>query len=417
MNPHRLTWTFAFSMPFAQMVAIATVAGMFLSRDIERRPIPWLRETRLLFGLWVIYTLTTLVALYPDEAWPQLMKVSKVLLFTFLTLMFFQSRERLRYLFLVLALSIGFFGLKGGLWVLRTGGVHNVLGPENTFIGGNTEIGLALNMTLPFLLFLAREEPRRWLRRLMLVTFAFSIVAIIFTYSRGAILTLPVTLMMLFLHARKRLVGLVALGLLALFVTHYPPEHWFSRVATIERYEEDASAMGRLTSWRVAWGLALDRPLTGGGFWALPHKEIFQRYAPGYPDVHSAHSIYFAVLGDHGFPGLALFVGLLVSCFVSLRTLRRNLANEPEAAWLVNYSRMIEASLVAYAVGGAFLTQAYWDLFYHLVSFVILLKVLARQAGFTVERVPAFPAVTKRLAAVTAGRARADSDRSWRGGR
>jgi O-antigen ligase len=135
-------------------------------------------------------------------------------------------------------------------------------------------------------------------------------------------------------------------------------------------------------SWRVAWGVASDRPLTGGGFWVLPHREIFARYAPGYPTIHSAHSIYFAVLGDHGFPGLFVFVSLILSCVFTLIGLEWRLRQIPEGARLRSYCQMVLASFVVYAVSGAFLTQAYWDLFYHLVAFVILLKAIAQREGF-----------------------------------
>ena len=385
MNPHRLTWGFAYTMPFAMLVAVATLAGAFLTADKERRSIPAVRETWLLLWLWAVYTATTLVALYPDEAYPHWVRVSKILLFTFLTVVFFQQRERFRWLLLVVALSLGFYGLKGAAWVLRTGGSNQVMGPPDSFIEGNTEIGLALNMTLPLLLFLARGEQRPWLRKLMLTMFGASIVAIVFTYSRGAFLGLAVVLMMLFLRARRRLVGILAVALLALFVMMFVPERWFLRMDTIQAYEQDASSRGRLVAWGVAWGVALDRPLTGGGFWVLPREEIFERYAPGYPKVHSAHSIYFAVLGDHGFLGLALFIGLIVSCLVSLVRLRRSVGHRPEAGWLVSYCEMTEASLVAYAVSGAFLTMAYFDLFYYLVSFVIILKGIAAREGLLVE--------------------------------
>ena len=55
--------------------------------------------------------------------------------------------------------------------------------------------------------------------------------------------------------------------------------------------------------------------------------------------------------------------------------------SRPEAKWVVNYCQMIEASLMAYAISGAFLSQSYWDMFYGLVSFVILLKAVALQEG------------------------------------
>ena len=394
MNPHKLCWGFARTMPVGYIVAIPVLMGIVSVPDKERRPIPFTRETWMLLFLWLDYAFTTSISFYPELAWPHLWKVSKILLFTFLTLMYFQDRARLRALFMVLALSIGFYGLKGGIWVFRTPtlGSGAVLGPEGTFIGGNTEIGLALDMTLPFLLILAREERRRWLRRLMLTAFGFSTIAILFTYSRGAILGLPVVLMMLFMRARRRVIGIVAIVLFGYFINFYPPPEWFNRMQTLETYEQDRSSMMRLQSWYVAWHFALDHPLTGGGFWVLDHDEIFSLYLNDYIRAQSAHSIYLTVLGDHGFPGFFLYVGLILSSFWTLRRLRRAARRNPNAQWLVNYCQMIEASLMGFAVSGAFLSQSYWDLFYHMVSFVVLLHVIAVREGILAvpARLPAW---------------------------
>jgi putative inorganic carbon (HCO3(-)) transporter len=370
-------------MPFAFIVAVAVLLGIGTAHDEKRRGLPMTRETLMLIGLWAVYTFSTVLAWYPAEAWPQWLKVSKILLFTFFTLFYFQDRTRLRLLFMVLALSLGFYGLKGGIWVFRTGalGSSSVLGPEGTFIGGNTEIGLALNMTLPFLLILAREEQRRWLRRLMYTMFVFSIIAIMFTYSRGAILGLPVVLMMLFLRGRRKFLGIAGIVILGYFVMLFPPKEWFDRVQSTADYEQDRSSRMRLESWQVAWRLALDHPLTGVGFWTMDHDEVFSLYLTDYLRAQSAHSIWFQVMADHGFPGLILFVGLIVSCYLTMFNLKSSARGHPEAAWLVNYCQMIEASLMGYLVSGSFLSQSYWDLFYHLISFVILLKAVAVQEG------------------------------------
>ena len=96
MNPHRLTWGFAYSMPFAQMVAIATIGGLFFTRD--RYPLPRIREVYLLLALWVTFFLSTLFAIYPESAWNQLIKVSKILLMTFITLLLFQDPKKLKIL-------------------------------------------------------------------------------------------------------------------------------------------------------------------------------------------------------------------------------------------------------------------------------------------------------------------------------
>ncbi len=388
MNPHKLTWGYARTMPFAEMIALATFVGILATRDSEKRPIPWYRETYLLALLWVVFTLTTFTAMYPDEAWKKWEDISKILLFVFFTLKFFQTRNRLRLLLLVIALSLGFYGLKGGIWSLFIDfGVNRVEGPEETFIGGNTEIGLALNMILPFLLLMARDEPNVKLRRLLQIVFTFSVVAVIFTYSRGAFLGLFIVMSMLFLRARKRIVAIASIVILAGFVSMFAPQVWFERVETIDHYEQDQSANMRLNSWQVAWKLALDHPLTGGGFWVLPHKEIYDAYSPGTEVPNSAHSIYFAILGDHGFPGLLVFLSLVLSTLWSLRQIKRSVKNNPEGRWLVTYCEAVQASLVAYLVSGAFLQQAYFDLFYHLISFAILLRVIGVREGLIDVRV------------------------------
>jgi putative inorganic carbon (hco3(-)) transporter len=141
MNPHKLTWGFAVNLPFAQMIGIATIMGIIACRDPEKRPIPWSRETVLLACLWLIFTITTITAMYPAEAWPKLVETSKILLFVFFTLKFFQTRERLRIMFLVVALSLGFYGLKGGIWaVFVTFGTQRVQGPDGIRISAEHDI-------------------------------------------------------------------------------------------------------------------------------------------------------------------------------------------------------------------------------------------------------------------------------------
>ena len=48
----------------------------------------------------------------------------------------------------VMALSIGFFGVKGGIFTVVGGGENMVWGPPGSFIEGNNELALALIMVL-----------------------------------------------------------------------------------------------------------------------------------------------------------------------------------------------------------------------------------------------------------------------------
>jgi probable O-glycosylation ligase (exosortase A-associated) len=319
-----------------------------------------------------------------------------------LTVWLFQDRQKLRILVMVIALSLGFYGLKGGLFVLATGGHWMVLGPPESFFATNTELALVLNMSLPMSLYLAREEPRRWLRVVLWATFGLSALAVPFTYSRGGFVGLLIVLAVLFLKARHRLVIIpVAVAVIVAFVA-LAPEHWFDRIETLETYQEDESANLRFMSWRVSYEIAADRPLGGGGFNVFRHRETYDIYMPEYPRTfgHDAHSIYFNFLGEHGWIGLGLFLLLVLSCFHSLRQLRRLGKTNEDFRWVANYAHMIQASLIAYLVTGAFLSVAYFDLSYQLYIMVGLLKGLVSQQMATAAEGAAAPAAIAPSAAV-----------------
>jgi len=381
MNPHRLTWGFAYSMPFGAMVMGLTVLGLPFSRDAKG--LPRAIEVYLLSALWGWFLLTTMFAFYPADAWTQFSKVSKVLFGIFLSLVLLQDEKKFRALVWVIAMSIGFFGFKGGIFAITTGGRDHVLGPPDSFITGNTEIGLALNMTIPLLFYLRRQEQRWWLRRLLLAMAILSMVASLFTHSRGALLGLLVIIPLLFLKSRAKLLILPLLLVGGLVGPAMMPSNWTEKMETIEKYEQDISANQRLTSWWVAYQLAKDSPILGGGFRTF-HMDIYRAYIPDYiyaNQEHDAHSIYFQVLAEHGFPGLALFVGLMVSTFVSLRYIIRVTRERPDLEWINDCAKMVEVSLAAYAVSGAFLSMSYFDLFYHLIVMTVLLKVFVARAG------------------------------------
>ncbi len=378
MNPHRLTFGYAYDLPFGLLIMGATLVGLPFTKD--KRGLPGSIEVFLLLALWAWFFVTTMFAFYPAEAWIHFVKVSKILLGVVLTLILFQDARRLRMLIWVIVGSIGFYGLKGGLFTLATGAQHQVLGPPDSFLSGNTEIGLALNMAIPLLVYLQRQEQHFWRRRALLAVTILSIIASLSTYSRGALLGLAVVVPLIFLKSRARLILLPVLIIAVIVLPSVMPKGWVSRMETIETYKEDESANQRLNSWFVSYQLAKDYPVMGGGFRTFS-REIYNLYLPGYQFAgaeHDAHSIYFQVLGEHGFTGLGIFVALLVSTLVSLRRLVWQTRKNPEQQWICNCAQMVEVSVVAYIVTGAFLSMSYFDLFYHLVAITVILKVLAK---------------------------------------
>ena len=379
-NPHRFAWGVAYGFPVAEVIAVPTLAGLIFAGDSNRRIFK--RETFLLLGLWMWFVITFLVAkqtpLFADHVvagQAELERVSKILLMTMVTMILVTSVKRLKYLALVIGMSFGALGIKGALFGIRTGGEGLVWGPPSSFVSDNNDLALAINMSLPILFFLAREEKNRILRFVLWFSFLASIFSVILTYSRGGLLGLATVLSILAIKAKRKLLATACLVATAFVLMTYAPEKWMTRMETFMGGQLDTSAQGRINAWRFSFNLAKDYPLTGGGFGTFT-TDLFHRYAPDPLDFHGPHSIYFQVMAEQGFVGLTLFVVLLGSTIYSLRRLRRRTGDIPGAEQLVPYTHAFEVGLYAFLVGGAFLGRAYFDLWFQLVACCVVLKIL-----------------------------------------
>lgn len=383
-SPHGMTWGFGRSIPIAVLIGGATLIGLLFTGD--RKPLPRAWAVFLLFVFAVHFTFTTLFAFNPDVARGKWEWVVKGLLMTFVAMTLFQDRRRLRYLYMVTALSLGFFGVRGAFWVLRTGGGGGwVMGPDLSFFSDNNELGLALCMILPILLYLSREESRPWLKFVFRFTFAMSAVSILFTYSRGAFLGLIVVLGILIWRSPWRWRFATAVIILALIAAPLAPDRLWQRITSIELQDtaetRDDSAKGRLEAWTTAWNIAVDRPFTGGGFRALWDPFVWQRYyGDNFLKARDAHSLYFEVLSEHGFLGLGLYFAVIISTLLTLRRIRKRWRKDPAHGYLSHYAEMAQLSLYPYLVAGAFLTVAYFDIYFTLVGSSMVLHALSANA-------------------------------------
>jgi len=372
MNPHRLTWGFAYSMPFAMIVGIVTLVALLASRQPKK--LPWSGETAVLLVFLAWMLLTTFFAVYPALAWDHLEKVTKILLMIFVALMLMQSRERIDQLVWVIALSIGFYGVKGGIFTITHGGVYHVRGPPESFIAGDNEMGLALVMTIPLLRYLQLTARSVWVRNGVATAMVLSAIAAIGSQSRGALLGILAMGAFLWLKSRNKFyTGLAAIVAAGLVYTTMP-QQWFDRMATINAYEQDASAIGRINAWHMAFNMAKNRPL-GGGFDSF-RGEMFELYAPEPDNVHDAHSIYFEVLGEHGFVGLALFLLVGMLAWRTASRVIKKARTDPNNRWAADLAAMVQVSMIGYASAGAFLGLAYFDYYYTLVAVVVLCQVV-----------------------------------------
>ncbi len=401
MNPHKLAFGFAVNMPFALIVALAAFMSILIDRERLHFPKHAAITCLLLFLLWT--GITTFFALNPGLSADQLWKIVKIQSMTLVALAAIRERKHIEAFIAINALSIGFYGVKGGIFTITTGGSGRVQGPSGGFIEGNNEIGLAMVVVIPLLNYLREVNPHRWLRRGLAGIMVLCALAALGTQSRGAFLAIACMTLVLWTRSqRKGLVGLILVVFAAGLVT-FMPQSWEDRMSTIKTYQSDGSAMGRINAWQMAFNLANDRFL-GAGF-AATSIETFAKYAPIPEDIHAAHSIYFQVLGEHGWVGLALYLAIGFFTLLECARLRKAALQIPEAKWIYQLVGMIQVSMVGFAVGGAFLSLAYFDL-----PFNIMVMVIACRYWISQQR---WKLVDKSLPKLLPGQKLTRMDRFW----
>lgn len=376
MNPHKLAYGFTHDAPLAQIIALVTLIALMTTRDRVKftapAPVTWL----MLFIAWM--SITTAFAIYPGDSLDQLVKVLKIQLMTLIAIAVLYKREHIRLFVWINVLSLGFYGLKGGLYTIQTGGGGRVWGPPGGFIQGNNELALALVMAIPLMFFLRATSPHKWVKRGLLVLMLLSAVSALGTQSRGALLALSAMGVLLWYRAPNKFVNALGVSIIAVAVWTFMPQSWHERMQTIQTYEEDSSAMGRINAWETAINVANDRPF-GAGF-EMYTPNVFLIYAPNPTEqraadpriARAAHSIYFQVLGEHGWIGLFLFLMIWFSAWRMAGRLRVGTAKDPDTRWLHAFGSMAQVSLVGFAVGGAFLSLAYFDLPYNLMLAIVV---------------------------------------------
>jgi len=304
------------------------------------------------------------------QAWSYayLMDFLKVLVITYLIVVLVDDRRQFRLTLVVIALSLAFEAAKQG-WaylILNPTGVNN---NANRFLGDNNGVALGMMMLLPVLGALVHTSKWRWepwIYRILAIGVFYRGMT---TYSRGGFLAAAVLGLMVFLRSEKKMRAAVAVLVFGLLVWTVMPQAFWDRMQTITATSEDArdeSAAGRLYMWNVAMVMAQAKPLTGVGLNGFQQSQ--ETYDPNSPfgTGRAAHSIWFGVLGDLGWPGLFLFIANLGMALWSAWRVVRMTRKRPELRELRIYGNALVSSLVVYAVAGTFLSHHYNEMAWHM---------------------------------------------------
>jgi probable O-glycosylation ligase (exosortase A-associated) len=312
-------------------------------------------------------TITSFFALAPaDDVWAKWTIIQKILFMCLVGFALTTTRERVNQLIWVVVLSIGIWGVKGAILFPLHGGGSGIHGPDGGVTAANNEFGVALVMLLPLLYYQWHYAVNRHLRLGLSVMGLLVTLAVIFTYSRGALLGACAMGAMLWLRSPAKLSLGFLIIIAGLIVYNFAPANWFNRMETIETYQDDSSATGRINIWKASLRIAELRPILGGGFrvtfWPnVTNPMLSGTDIPRLEIPRAAHSIYFDVLSEHGWPGLALFLMIGACSWLNCSWLIRRSRNRPEFAWANLLGRMGQGLLLGYWVAGAFASLAYFD--------------------------------------------------------
>lgn len=382
MNPHRLSYGAAFDFPFAALIAVVTLASLVISKQPKTFPRTSVTIVLLVFCVWM--TLTSFFALEPDLVWREWNRVIKTMFMIFVSVMVLNSERDIKQFVWIVALSLGIYGLKGGMFVLASGGSYKVFGPSGSYIEENNGMALALVSTLPLIWYLRNQLKNKLLSLGMLAMTIFTAIAAVGSYSRGALLGGAAMLGFLWLKSKNKVgTGFAVLAMVAI-IAFVMPSQWFDRMNTIDDYKQDESALGRINAWHFAFNVA-SHNILGGGFNVFSPRQ-FLVYAPDPLAFHVAHSIFFQVLGDHGFLGLIMFITLLICVWRNGTRIVKFCGESPELKWASDLAKMVQVCVIGYAVSGAFLSLAYFDLYYDFIVIIVALEkllMLKREKGGT----------------------------------
>ncbi|MBV9250189.1 MAG: putative O-glycosylation ligase, exosortase A system-associated [Acetobacteraceae bacterium] len=397
MNPHRQVYGFANGQPFNSVIAVVTIMIWLCSAERKRWTpdvMPWLL---LLFTGWM--TFNSLFAMVPEWSWQYWDRTVRTFAVVFLAFFVITGKARVHGLVWAVVIALGYYGIKGGVFVIRSGGSGLVYGPEGSILADNNQLALAVVSVLPLAYYLFRHTRSALLKAALLATFLLEVLMVLGTQSRGGVIALATILLVFWVSSdRKAITAVLAIGAV-LIGLRFMPESFFQRMDTLNDVNSDSSFQGRVDAWHVATLVAMDRFPFGAGFYAPQLPQIFNHYLPD-ASPHAAHSIYFQVLGEHGFIGLAIFIAILVLALRNAGLVIRQTRGVEGLAWAHDLAKMVRTSLIGYYVGGAALSMAYFDGYLIMIAILSCLREIVAQAE-------------KRVPAPTSWRSRAPTAASW----
>lgn len=391
LSPQRIGYLIITSLPLS-LIAFAAAFGGWLALDRKEGARFTLRQG-LMLALLAYCWWTTGNADFPEEALTKWDWVWKALLFAIFLPLTLTTRARIEGLALSLVLSVAMIVIATGLKVVTGGGGYGEL---NFFVDDNSGIYESSTLAtvaiglIPLLWWLVRHGtifPKHWSVTLFAAALTFAAFLVpIGTEARTGLLCIAALAIMMLRYTKRRLLFIAGVGVLGLTALPFLPQSYYDRMATIAEPGRDESASTRVAVWNWTLDYVQTKPL-GGGFdayrsnrftYTMPVKKTDGNtttieYTEVEDKARAFHSSIFEMLGEQGWPGLAIWALLHLSGLWQMERIQRRWkkADEETTRWIAPLAGALQMGAVIYLVGATFQGIAYQPVMLMLVGLQI----------------------------------------------
>lgn len=383
MYPQSNTYGFAITIPWLDYFFITTLASYFLWQGYKYYRHHYLVTYLIFFYIFIIITTNLAVNFYAAEE--AFIKFTKVLALAFLIFSMLNTERRMITFLKVFVISIGFYGLKGGIFTVLTGGGYHVVGPEMSFFEDNNAMALTILMAFPFMVFFITHSETIYQRYFSVFCALASAIAVLGTQSRTGFVALVITFLYYSWHLKKlgkTLLFLVPIGIAAGIVM---ADSWAERMSSTANLESDESFQGRVDMWFASVRIANDKPFTGGGFDVIYSPATIAKYMPSDVIPRAIHSSYFQMIAEHGYLGLILFLLMIYLTFNTAQKIAKSNAKGINSPKVFELSLALRASIVGYMIMSLTLNMAFFDILYFLIAVTAVADIIYRESENQVQ--------------------------------
>ncbi len=394
VKPQNISFSFLAGKPLSLILTVFFFFSLLINLKKIKKPKSGLYFFLMpMFMLWI--TLATIYGEFQHVAWIKYDVAIKTLLFALFIPFVLTERKHYELFILVAVASFGMFITMAGVKSVLGGGGYGVslIGMGGFMYSEGSTLATLSICLLPIFIHTYQhsliKNKYKFIKYLMIFYGFCALLVLIGTQARTGLICLAAFVVLLLLQTKYKFRTILAICIIPLLLIPFVTDDWVKRMNTIdEGATSEKSALGRIVVWRWTLDYVAERPFFGGGFYAyLANAGVLHRYQKGEESEISQkggkafHNVFFEVLGETGYGGLVLFLGIILHTLMLNRAMsikiKRN--KDPTKEWIGSMCTSVNMSLMVYCVGGMFIGVAFYPWIYYLYGLSVSFTHLERQ--------------------------------------